>query len=548
MALRAARANRFRPIVLGQPHMQTNETPSSQDSDSAEAHSPPKTAGTAPRVFISYTHEDQAHKAWVASLATDLRRNHVDAILDQWEMRLGGDLPLFMEKGIRESQRVLLICTPTFARKANEGQGGVGYERLVVTGELAKKIDTEKFICVLRCGDRDDAIPTFAQSRLFVDFRKDEEYDAAFDKLLRDIHNAPIEAKPPLGANPFERETQRSTASLPRVTADERESAVELAQRAAEILRARDFLGWRKLVRDTRRKHDGRLAAWRDSLRELPAEDAEWVKLMHEALDVAAPYFALALTAYESELPEVSQQAGLLDDLIAPGQWNRSGDRRVVHAPEALAMSYHFLVGACMLDNGWHGKAVALLMMPVRHAEPEDSPTPLWRHDELMGFTHAIGHNCIRSWDFLVACFVAHAWLREFFTSEREYVDSLRAYQLLAGLVEMAEYAARGGSTASIESQHFGLSVPPMFMYGVQDPREIGPVVLRGTSNGQALSVVAQAYGTTAEKMMELWPHWFRAMVLWYGSAGMRNVPLRIRAAPPLVAGRSWVTFTNPMR
>ena len=38
-----------------------------------------------PTVFISYSHDNDAHKAWVLKLATDLRSHGVNAILDQWD-------------------------------------------------------------------------------------------------------------------------------------------------------------------------------------------------------------------------------------------------------------------------------------------------------------------------------------------------------------------------------------------------------------------------------------------------------------------------------
>ncbi|HWB58047.1 MAG TPA: TIR domain-containing protein [Chthoniobacteraceae bacterium] len=156
-----------------------------------------------PRVFISYTHENPIHKAWVLKLATDLRKNGVDAILDQWECKYGSDLTLFMENGIRTSDRVLLVCTPTYQKKANSGTGGVGYERLVVTAEIAKNIKTEKFICVIRSGDDNAAIPTFAGNRLFLDFRNNESYEDNLSELLRDIHIVPLNPKPPIGTSPF---------------------------------------------------------------------------------------------------------------------------------------------------------------------------------------------------------------------------------------------------------------------------------------------------------------------------------------------------------
>lgn len=160
-------------------------------------------ASRPPRVFISYTHESEAHKKWTLRLATDLRANGIDAVLDQWDCQLGTNLPIFMERGVRDSDRVLLVCTPIYAKKANEGDGGVGYERLVVTAAIAQNIKTEKFICVIRTGAASDSLPTFAGGRLYVDFRDDSEYRVRLEDLLRDILGVPVSAKPPIGPNPF---------------------------------------------------------------------------------------------------------------------------------------------------------------------------------------------------------------------------------------------------------------------------------------------------------------------------------------------------------
>jgi hypothetical protein len=172
------------------------------------------TSSTAPRVFVSYTHESKENKAWVLKLATDLRKYGVDAILDVWECKYGSELTLFMEHGIRDAERVLLVCTPTYQRKANAATGGVGYERLVVTAEMATNIKTEKFICVLRQGDQDSAIPVFARSRLFIDFRNDADYEERLLELLRDIHLAPLNPKPPVGASPFQKPASKPKRTL----------------------------------------------------------------------------------------------------------------------------------------------------------------------------------------------------------------------------------------------------------------------------------------------------------------------------------------------
>jgi hypothetical protein len=156
-----------------------------------------------PSVFLSYTHESTEHKQWVARLATDLRLNGVNALLDQWECEPGTDLSRYMERGIADSDRVVLVCTPSYAAKSRDAKGGVGYERLVVNGQLAQNVDTNKFICILRSGSADTTIPEYAQARLFLDFSQDECYKDAFTNLLRTILGAPASPKPSVGPNPF---------------------------------------------------------------------------------------------------------------------------------------------------------------------------------------------------------------------------------------------------------------------------------------------------------------------------------------------------------
>jgi hypothetical protein len=99
-----------------------------------------------PKVFISYSHDSAEHKKWVGELASILVKKGIDVILDQWDLGFGDDVPKFMEKGVSDSDRVLMVCTETYVKKADEGKGGVGYEAMIVTGELVKNLGTSKFI------------------------------------------------------------------------------------------------------------------------------------------------------------------------------------------------------------------------------------------------------------------------------------------------------------------------------------------------------------------------------------------------------------------
>ena len=139
-----------------------------------------------PKVFISYSHDSPEHKQWVSKLAAKLRRDGVDAILDQWDLNLDQDLTQFMESGVRDSDRGLVICTDSYVRKANAGEDGVGYEPMIVTKKLVEDIGTNKFIPIIRQTLWEDKTPDFLKERLYIDFTDDNQFDAKFEELLHE--------------------------------------------------------------------------------------------------------------------------------------------------------------------------------------------------------------------------------------------------------------------------------------------------------------------------------------------------------------------------
>ena len=157
----------------------------------------------APKAFISYSHDSEAHKQWVLTLATDLRAAGIDVVLDQWDLAPGQDTVAFMANGISSSERVILVCTEKYVQKAESGTGGVGYDRLIVTAELVQTIDTKKFLPVVRDNPSSQKLPVFLGPRLHVDLSDDTDYATGREQIVREIHRAPSLAKPPLGKNPF---------------------------------------------------------------------------------------------------------------------------------------------------------------------------------------------------------------------------------------------------------------------------------------------------------------------------------------------------------
>ncbi len=168
--------------------------------------------------FVSYAHENSDHDQWVIDLAADLRRKGVDASLDEWDLVPGQDTTLFMESQIRDSDYVILICTPTYAQKSNIPRGGVGYEKNIISAEMLHASDLRpKFIPILRKGTFEDALPTYLGSKYAIDFRESSQYDEAFKELLRAIYKQPHPKKPPLGESPFEHDLEALATEKPTI-------------------------------------------------------------------------------------------------------------------------------------------------------------------------------------------------------------------------------------------------------------------------------------------------------------------------------------------
>lgn len=156
-----------------------------------------------PHVFLSYSHDTDAHGDWVRRLAEDLTRHGVETIFDQWHLHVGDDIGAFMEQSLERATYIVLVCTELYAQKANDRRGGVGYEQAVFVGELLMSREMgSRFLPILRSGDPSRALPLSLRSRLFIDFRDDSAYAAALDQLLRRVFGAPAFTPPQLGEVP----------------------------------------------------------------------------------------------------------------------------------------------------------------------------------------------------------------------------------------------------------------------------------------------------------------------------------------------------------
>lgn len=155
-----------------------------------------------PSVLISYSWDNKQHKQWVLNLANRLCKNGVYVYLDQFDLTMGKDMTHFMEEALSKSDRILVIGTPTYKKRAMEREKGVGFEYSIITATLMNDLNTDRFIPILRVGPKEEALPLLLQSRIGVFMEDDEKFENAYEELLRAIYDEPKVRRPPLGNKP----------------------------------------------------------------------------------------------------------------------------------------------------------------------------------------------------------------------------------------------------------------------------------------------------------------------------------------------------------
>src|SRR5687767_1819513 len=94
---------------------------------------------TTPKVFISYSHDSRDHEDRVLGLADRLRKDGVDALIDQYVPAPPDGWPIWMDVEIQRADFVLLVCTDVYLRRVErreepgKGRGVLWETKLIYT-------------------------------------------------------------------------------------------------------------------------------------------------------------------------------------------------------------------------------------------------------------------------------------------------------------------------------------------------------------------------------------------------------------------------------
>lgn len=160
-----------------------------------------------PKVFISYSHDDEAHRKRVLGLAERLRLDGFETMIDQYvEGTPPQGWPRWMLNQIDWADHILLVCTSNYYRRfrGHEAPGvgrGVDWEGAVITNELYdQKSNSTRFIPILFHGEDDSFVPEPLRAWTFYIPTDESSYTKLVERLAgaAGIQPAPLGPPPDL--------------------------------------------------------------------------------------------------------------------------------------------------------------------------------------------------------------------------------------------------------------------------------------------------------------------------------------------------------------
>ncbi|MEX1367866.1 MAG: SEFIR domain-containing protein [Nannocystaceae bacterium] len=151
------------------------------------------------RVFISYSHDSDAHRDRVLALADRLRADGLESVLDQYVAHPPQGWPSWAQQQIVEADFTILVCTPTYNRRfeGKEAAGvgnGATWEAWIIKQNLyeAGSRNYKMIPVVFEEGTAQD-VPLVL--RPFTSY----QLPAGYDELYRHITDQPSSPAPPVG-------------------------------------------------------------------------------------------------------------------------------------------------------------------------------------------------------------------------------------------------------------------------------------------------------------------------------------------------------------
>lgn len=144
---------------------------------------------TTPVVFVSYSWTPMRNQETVFELVSKLRQDGIRVIYDKEDLYPGQNINYFMEQALERNDvdNIIVVCNKDYAEKANNRQGGVGYEAGIIISEIKSAPLQRRVIPVAVEMDAhgNPYLPTKFKELYYIDLTKENGYSELIEAIKK---------------------------------------------------------------------------------------------------------------------------------------------------------------------------------------------------------------------------------------------------------------------------------------------------------------------------------------------------------------------------
>ena len=107
------------------------------------------------------------------------------------------DLPQWMCNELALAQKVVVVCDEVYKQKADGRMGGVGWETMIIQGDLAGlPPHSTKYQVIVRADEISKGLPMYLQTKYAFHAPANDDAQTFRDELLRELLDLPIDPVP----------------------------------------------------------------------------------------------------------------------------------------------------------------------------------------------------------------------------------------------------------------------------------------------------------------------------------------------------------------
>ncbi len=209
------------------------------------------------------------------------------------------------------------------------------------------------------------------------------------------------------------------------------------------------------------------------------------------------------------DLEKFSHQFALLDDILNPRHWNRSGLNSIVELPDAVTYIYQALHGSICLHTGQLDLATEFVRGKITRRY-NNKALPLNQCHELIGWPQSLGRESDKAWSFRINLPLHWEWLNNLFGTKDEYKEALCAYYMALNIIEFCDTIYKEKEDI-FEQEELRLDIPLCFLREDEDSKRRAYRLLL---NNPQLNIW-QKKNIQDDKVKQHWPRWIHHLKYW---------------------------------